>query len=154
MAADVSAVPYLFVVDTKDYAGNFEREMVAFMTGQVGECGVGEEAQAKFLETYPDATLPVVDWLLVNVLQWPDDEIACRRPATIYLSPGGGFNSVALCLQERPTSEVVDFLKERAQLFAEDYDGLTRFSGRKGQKTTITGFRLVRNVITTTEEVV
>jgi hypothetical protein len=33
----------LFVVDTDTYAGNFEREMCAYITGQVGECEVGEE---------------------------------------------------------------------------------------------------------------
>ena len=32
-----------FVVDTDTYAGNFEREMCAFMTGITGACGVGKE---------------------------------------------------------------------------------------------------------------
>ncbi len=32
--------PYLFVIDTDTYAGNFEREMCAYVTGQIGECEV------------------------------------------------------------------------------------------------------------------
>ena len=34
---------YGFIVDTDSYAGNFEREMCAYMTGHIGECSVGEE---------------------------------------------------------------------------------------------------------------
>jgi hypothetical protein len=32
---------WLFIVDTDSYAGNFERCMCAYMTGQIGECEVG-----------------------------------------------------------------------------------------------------------------
>ena len=34
---------YLFVIDTDIYAGNFERQMCAYITGQIGECEVGKE---------------------------------------------------------------------------------------------------------------
>jgi len=34
---------YKFIIDTDQYAGNFEREMCAYLTGTVGECGVGDE---------------------------------------------------------------------------------------------------------------
>lgn len=33
----------LFVIDTEQYAGDFERQMTAYLTGIVGECGVGKE---------------------------------------------------------------------------------------------------------------
>lgn len=32
---------YSIVVETDSYAGNFEREMCAFMTGHIGECEAG-----------------------------------------------------------------------------------------------------------------
>ncbi|KKK83825.1 hypothetical protein LCGC14_2789530, partial [marine sediment metagenome] len=32
---------WIFIIDTDSYAGNFEREMCAYITGRVGECGVG-----------------------------------------------------------------------------------------------------------------
>ena len=32
-----------FVIDTKQYAGNFEREMCAHITGHIGECEVGRD---------------------------------------------------------------------------------------------------------------
>lgn len=34
---------YQLLVKTNCYAGNFERELCAFMTGQVGDCEVGDE---------------------------------------------------------------------------------------------------------------
>ncbi len=34
---------YLFVIDTDTYAGSFEREICAYVTGQIGECEVGKE---------------------------------------------------------------------------------------------------------------
>jgi hypothetical protein len=77
----------LFVVDTDTYAGNFEREMCAYITGQVGECEVGEEiAKAarmmlieqdkEALEFFDEYVLPVAD------------EHGCSRPVTIFTTPG------------------------------------------------------------------
>lgn len=34
---------YSIVIKTNQYAGNFERELCAHLTGIVGECEVGEE---------------------------------------------------------------------------------------------------------------
>jgi hypothetical protein len=41
---------YIFVVDTEEYAGNFEREMCAYATGMTGECGVGYEGAKQYAE--------------------------------------------------------------------------------------------------------
>lgn len=70
----------ILVIDTNMYAGNFEREMVAFMTGQVGECGVGGKAAAAFQDQFPDKDF---EDLVVSV----PDERGCCRPASIYPSP-------------------------------------------------------------------
>ena len=34
---------WIFVVDTNQYSGNFERELTAYMKGMIGGCGVGVE---------------------------------------------------------------------------------------------------------------
>lgn len=34
---------YILVADTNQYAGNFERELCAYITGQYGECSVGAD---------------------------------------------------------------------------------------------------------------
>jgi len=39
---------YIFIVDTEKYAGDFERQLTAYCTGQVGDCGVGEREGQNF----------------------------------------------------------------------------------------------------------
>jgi len=71
---------YLFVIDTDMYSGNFERPMCAFMTGQFGDCGVGQEEADIFEKEVPDADM----FELID--QQPDDH-GCMRPATIWTTP-------------------------------------------------------------------
>jgi len=70
--------PWGFVVDTDEYAGNFERDLVAYMTGQVGECEVGEECAEKYREAGLKED--------VYVISQPDDH-GCMRPASIFPNP-------------------------------------------------------------------
>lgn len=72
-------VPFLFVIDTDQYSGNFERPMCAYLTGRVGECGVGDE--------YKDLFEQECNVAFFNVTEGPDEH-GCFRPATIYPSPG------------------------------------------------------------------
>jgi len=130
---------FLFLVDTNDYAGNFEREMVAFMTGRVGECGAGEkqaEQAEQALELHPDEQ----DWLETYVTSGPDDH-GCSRPASIWASPDDQMNTVALLLGAAPPANVVAFLKQRAALFTND---------TPGRALEVVGFRLV--VLRTTRQ--
>jgi hypothetical protein len=74
---------WLFVVDTNHYAGNFEREMCSYMTGIVGDCGVGREyANRLKTETALDP-----DVFFHNVVQVPDEH-GCYRPVVIWPTPG------------------------------------------------------------------
>lgn len=68
------------IVDTDKYSGNFEREMCAYATGQVGECGVGDNIAAEELPNIVHA-----DWWEDNVRQQYD---GCARPVGIYPTPG------------------------------------------------------------------
>lgn len=74
--------PWLFVIDTEDYAGNFERELCAYITGRVGECGVGEEMAKLFKKEVTDMGEEPFSNLV-----YEDDE-GCVRPATCYPTPG------------------------------------------------------------------
>lgn len=71
--------PYVFIIDTEQYSGNFEREMCAYITGKVGECGVGGKRKAEYqLEETED---------FENVIQEADDR-GCYRPCAIWPTPG------------------------------------------------------------------
>lgn len=65
-----------FIIHTNSYAGNFERDMCAYITGQIGECGRGDK--------YIDPNIKeIYDPYIIQV----DDDEGCKRPVTIYTSP-------------------------------------------------------------------
>lgn len=84
---------YVIVIDTNQYSGNFEREMCAYLTGQYGECGVGDdiaESERKNIKN--------IDWWDKNIIQ-RNDEYGYSRPVKIYPTPnltnnGKGKNSL------------------------------------------------------------
>jgi len=131
-----------FIVDTDQYAGNFERELVAHMTGQIGECEVGEEmVDDKIAEKFVHNILGVVD------------DHGCHRPASIYENSMGEYNSVIAYFTEKPSPEQIAIMKERAATFNEAYVKLNSFYSEypdQWEGFNILGFRLVE--ITTTTE--
>lgn len=86
-------IAWYVLIHTNAYAGNFERELVAFITGLIGECGVGEE-EAKIAR----------DKLHENVRQWFTDNVVYEndgegvwRPAILAANPnywGDGYSNV------------------------------------------------------------
>lgn len=73
----------IFIVDTDSYSGNFERELTAFCTGQIGECEVGKEHADVFKAECPD----MIETLEEIVITVPDDH-GCSRPTSIWPTPG------------------------------------------------------------------
>ena len=74
---------YTFVIDTDQYAGNFERELCAYLTGIVGECGVGSEFKDIARKEIPEDLQEELDKIIAHV---PDDEHGCSRPVIIWQS--------------------------------------------------------------------
>ena len=125
---------FAFVIDTDSYAGNFEREMCAYLTGHVGECEVGEE--------YVDEDLPMN---FDNVLDVGDDH-GCYRPVSIWMNePKTSYESVAIFFDTKPTQEQIDFMKERAKGFNDEvYNENKDSSWYKRQDIVVLGFRLIQ----------
>ena len=114
MAVDKIESPYFVVIDTTDYAGNFEREMTAFCTGMTGECCVGESKAADYNE---EETIDFDGW----VTREPDDN-GCWRPCSIYdHGDGKGYKSVVIFFEEEPTREQMEVIARRARLFPKEY---------------------------------
>ena len=84
----LKAPEFTFIIDTEQYAGSFEREMCAYVTGQIGECGVGDDMQEVALAELDDESST---WFDNHVASHPDDS-GCRRPTAIHPTPGW-FNS-------------------------------------------------------------
>lgn len=151
---------YTLVVDTEQYSGNFERQMCAYLTGQVGECGVGQG----FVEKYSQ-DIKNLEWWEKNIYQ-KADEYGCYRPVELYptegwLNNGMGkcfkqteqdekgypaYLSVAVLMNEEPTEEIINEFVQRAKNFCINLKELSDSADFIFCKTslTFTGVRLLK----------
>ena len=120
---------FLFVIKTDSYAENFEREMCGYMTGEIGDCNVGDNEVEMFITDYPGNT----DFEVI-VTRFPDKHGYCC-PVTVC---GDEYNDVAIFLETRPTDEQLVLMRERARKFAE----MTNPQDGKHNCITILGFEL------------
>ena len=110
---DELTAPWLFIIDTEDYAGNFERDLCAYITGRVGECGVGDEEAALFTEETGQEGFE-------NVVEESDDH-GCHRPASIYPTPGWYNNGYGFGYKDGEEAEaLVAYRKQKAAHHRED----------------------------------
>lgn len=99
---------YAILIKTDSYAGNFEREMCAHLTGHIGECGVGDEyIDESIAEKFED-----------YVSQESDDD-GCYRPAALGYDLGYSDDDVVIWFNQKPTQEHIDIIKERLGTFDE-----------------------------------
>lgn len=129
----------VIAIDTNSYAGDFEREMCAWITGRIGECRVGEEYADEAEEQLKNGP-----WYEAYVIQ-EKDEHGCSRPCGVWATPGwfnngtGGhfrddspeaatvqhkypaYQSVAIFTSRLPTDEVLSEIRERALSFSDVY---------------------------------
>jgi hypothetical protein len=135
---EILPTQFTFVVDTNQYAGNFERQLCAYITGLVGDCDVGGEYSTLFQQ---EETTPPFD----EVVAYPDDH-GCFRPCEIFKdSKGAKYNSVAIHFETRPTASHIEIMKRRAFLFP---TALTKYDSSRLGKIKITGFRLIEQTCT------
>lgn len=132
-----------FVVDTDQYAGNFEREMCAHLTGQIGECEVGEEFVKNEIAVQ-----------FYNVIDKADDH-GTYRPVTIFRDKNNGsYNSVAIFFDKNdpPVTEQITLMKERAATFLQAYKTIGNMAEfHQNAEINILGFRLIEFGINSTE---
>lgn len=128
------------IIDTNKYAGNFERDMTAYCTGQVGyDDNTGYKLAILFDKDYPgkrdDSTWD--DYFE----QFPDDH-GCCRPTSVFRSPGSTENnSVAIFLNNNITEEAIELVKQRALIFNKVK---SEYRYDKYSDIKVLGFRLVR----------
>lgn len=140
---------YYFIIDTDSYSGNFERQLCAYITGQVGECGVGQDI-ATFI-----AREPGVRDIGMFIRHEPDDH-GVYRPAKIYqtlrVHDNNGYQSVAIGLLSRPSQSILKKMCKRAKEFQavcnnEEWIEKSGVSKYNISRFTVTGCRLVEEKI-------
>ena len=139
---EMSTVPcydcFVLVIRTDSYAGNFEREMCAYMTGECGECGVGDEEARIFQDECPE------NYEFEDLVTSFPDEHGCHRPATIW---GSNCNDMAIFFDSRPTDDQLSLMRDRARKFAAATDPRDRGHSH----ITISGFELMEYLVKHTE---
>ena len=104
---------YLFVIDTDSYAGSFEREMCAYVTGQYGECEVGKETAESVIREGPNFF-----GRLEDLVKHVPDEHGCHRPASIFPTPGWFNHGMGGHFRDGQEKEaLVDYKKRTREYF-------------------------------------
>jgi len=104
MAAE-NVTSVVVAIDTNEYSGNFERPMCAFITGQVGDCGVGDELIENALEELAQDTFNnTLEWIEEHIVSESDDH-GCHRPASIWPTPGWYNNGMGKHYLDNPSTE-------------------------------------------------
>ena len=95
------------IIRTNKYAGNFERDLCAHCTGQIGECGVGGDyVTDKNSDFFEDQIISI------------SDEDGCSRPCSIWnLESESDYTSVIIYFENKPTQEAIDIIRERCGTF-------------------------------------
>lgn len=114
---------YIFAIDTNEYAGNFEREMTAYITGQVGECGVGQGLVPLYVKETGDTDCTAYDEFIEFR---PDDRNGCRRPCTIYPTPGWFNHGLGGHFKEGDDARALKDYAKQAQAIYGDYQKPTK----------------------------
>ena len=153
-----------FVIDTDKYSGNFERQLCAYMTGELDESDVGQEYACTYraemgLKEEPTESDDEKD-LLFDLVGFCNGDEGFQFRATICPTPGysnngsgehtklepgemmkwPAYQSVAIVLSEEPSPEQITLLKNRAEAFA----ALSRAGKTKYiEAFNISGFRII-----------
>ena len=129
----LTGTQYTFVVETNQYAGNFERKLCAYLTGTIGDCEVGD-TEAKLFEE--ETGWHGLENPFDELIRQEADDSGCRRPCAV----GSPITEVEIYFEERPPDDLIELMKQRATAFG------------KMRKIRIKGFRLVKKEIWETEE--
>lgn len=128
MAVDANVdVPALLVIHTDKYAGNFERSLTAYCTGQVGDCGVGEKELGDFADAWAihaaeqgydkdgeEIENPFENWTM-NVA----DDHGCYRPCSIWSGEDNSYNSIVIYFTGKPRKEDLEFILSQAYVYGQ-----------------------------------
>lgn len=152
--------PYLLIIDTDQYAGNFERQLTGFCTGQ--HDGTHGDREAEDFDDFIEDESLDNGWEH-KIITNPDDN-GYPRVCSIWPSPGRLNNGTGTCYDAAPGEKgypayesVVIFLnqsptEEDMSLFMTrllDFSGnMMRHGGRKGKKLGVKQVRLIKRDIT------
>lgn len=149
---------FWFVIDTNRYAGNFERDMCANVTGRYGDCEVGKEVAERVLSEVGGA----LDWTEEAICK-TQDEHGVARPVRMEQTPRWvqdhdgnhypqdqvpagivpfqwAYQSVAISFERTLSEAELLQLMDRAEAFPHDESYLRRY---KDTPLAVIGYRVI-----------
>lgn len=130
---------YEFVIDTDSYAGNFERELCAYITGVWDGNTHGKDQSDVF-----DKEMSGLDLFEDVIYSINADGEEWSAPQCLKIEPSSGeYNSVGIYFNRKPTSKMIEIMKERSHKFSRE--GLIF---NRPVKLKILGFRLLKRTVT------
>lgn len=154
----------LLIIDTDQYAGNFEREITGFITGRHNETSHGEDEAAEFHQFCKDNDKVLLDKEIAfngADVDYEGHYAVCTIYPTNGLRNINGetvkvvephtegypiYNSVAIFFRNRPSDEALALMKQRA----EEWCDRTPNSDHR-EAVNITGWRLLKRETRTVE---
>ena len=109
---------YLFIIDTDTYAGDFERELCAYITGQIGECEVGKENAELARQEIPNEVAR-----LEELIESVPDEHGCHRPVSIFPTPGWFNHGMGGHFRDGQEDEALIHYKQEVEKYQKEVPG-------------------------------
>lgn len=102
---------FVFVIDTENYSGNFEREICGYLTARYDQED-GGDTHGSAESAIAESELPKKLWLyfeehVIDCLEEPDD-LPIHTPVTIYPTPGWYNNGRGKHIQGTPSQEEME----------------------------------------------
>ena len=110
---------YKLIIQTNQYAGNFERELCAYLTGQIGDCEVGLEVAESFEEVCPEDICAEIQDITTSEV----DDRGTYRPVGICFDleeSSGGNSALEIYFESLPSVETWEYIKSRIKKLAEE----------------------------------
>lgn len=146
---------HAIIFNLNQYTGNYERDFCAFVTGAVGECGVGQEMAELFMKEHPEGTpfYGFSDWTCHE-----SDDRGCHRPVSIYHDTEVDekpYDSLIIFLNHAPLPEDVDFMVERAKRFCAERPEWPEIYGdvKNAPALILKGIKVIKSEVTRSFEV-
>ena len=149
MSAEYPRCPYMIVVKTNQYTGNFERELCAYATGALGECEVGQKAAAAFQDEIEEDF-----WAISDLCEHEADDRGCRRPVSIWNMDGRKYEELAIFLTDKPSDEELKIIAQRIRAYPQyQFENAPSYAKMKKVTLKIKSIKLVKREIKLTETV-
>lgn len=145
MSVDHARSPYIFIIQTDEYTGNFERELTGYVTGV--DDGTHGDEQAVFF----NAEVPKdVGQALGQKIDFNPDDNGYDRCCSIWNSVGrSGYEDMAIFFHTAPTAAELNLIASRAKIFAKD----PKACGYEwGSPFNIIGFQLINRSVKVTDD--